>query len=144
MINKVILLGNLGKDPELRVTPTGVQVCQFSLATSEKRREPTTQQLVDHTEWHNIVTFGKTAELCSKYLKKGSQIYLEGKIQTRRWQDQNGQTRYTTEIIANNVKFLSRLSDKPGDDLDKDEEILQALQNADDLDIPNVEDDIPF
>ncbi len=140
-MNRVFLIGNLGKNPELKITPSGVQVCQFSLATSEKRRDPTTDQIVDITEWHNIVAFGKTAELCSRYLKKGSQVFVEGKIQSRKWQDAQGQTRTSVEIIASNVRFLSRNQEQP-EEFSKDEEILRALQAADELGDP--EEEIPF
>ncbi len=140
-MNRVFLIGNLGKNPELKITPSGVQVCQFSLATSEKRRDPTTDQIVDITEWHNIVAFGKTAELCSRYLKKGSQVFVEGKIQSRKWQDSQGQTRTSVEIIASNVRFLSRNQEQP-EEFSKDEEILRALQAADELGDP--EEEIPF
>lgn len=103
-INKAILVGNLGKDPELRYTPNQTAVCSFSVATTEKRKEGNTWK--DQTEWHNIVTFGKTAENCKNYLKKGRQVFVEGRIQTRKWQDKEGKDRYTTEIIANTVQFL--------------------------------------
>jgi len=104
-VNKVILLGNLGKDPEVRQTASQSTVCSFSLATSERRKDQS-GNWVDHTEWHNVVTFGKTAENCGQYLKKGRQVYLEGKIQTRKWQDKEGKDRYTTEIIGNIVQFV--------------------------------------
>ncbi|MCS6893772.1 MAG: single-stranded DNA-binding protein [Deltaproteobacteria bacterium] len=143
-MNRVFLIGNLGKDPELRVTPTGVQVCQFTLATSEKRRDSTTEQLVDHTEWHNVVTFGKTAELCSRYLKKGSQVFIEGRIQSRKWQDSQGQNRVTYEIVATGVRFLARTQAKEMDENSRDEEILRALSNADDLETVESDEEIPF
>ena len=104
-VNKVILLGNLGKDPELRYTTSQTAVCSFSLATGERRKDAS-GNWVDHTEWHNIVTFGKTAENCSNFLKKGRQAFIEGRIQTRKWQDKEGKDRYTTEIIASTVQFV--------------------------------------
>ncbi|MBN8549484.1 MAG: single-stranded DNA-binding protein [Deltaproteobacteria bacterium] len=104
-VNKVILLGNLGKDPELRYTTSQTAVCSFSLATGERRKDAS-GNWVDHTEWHNIVTFGKTAENCSNFLKKGRQAFIEGRIQTRKWQDKDGKDRYTTEIIATTVQFV--------------------------------------
>lgn len=103
-INKVILVGNLGKDPELRYTTNQMPVCSFSLATTEKRKDGAGWK--DQTEWHNVITFGKTAENVKNYLKKGRQAYIEGRIQTRKWQDKEGKDRYTTEIIANTVQFL--------------------------------------
>ncbi len=109
-VNKVLLLGNLGKDPELRYSAQQVPVCSFSLATGERRKDPS-GNWVDHTEWHNIVTFGKTAENCAQYLKKGRQAFVEGSIQTRKWQDKEGKDRYTTEILGNNVQFVGGARD---------------------------------
>ena len=105
-VNKAILLGNLGKDPEIRYTQSGGAVANFSLATTERRKQG--EEWTDHTEWHNIVVFGKTAENCGQYLQKGSQVYLEGRIQTRKWEDRDGNTKYMTEIVAFDVQFLSR------------------------------------
>jgi len=104
-VNKVILLGNLGKDPELRYTQSQTPVCSFSLATSERRKDAS-GNWGDHTEWHNIIAFGKTAENSANFLKKGRQCYIEGKIQTRKWQDKEGKDRWTTEIIANTIQFV--------------------------------------
>jgi len=104
-VNKVILIGNLGKDPEMRYSAQQLAICSFSLATGERRKDQS-GNWVDHTEWHNIVVFGKTAENCSQYLKKGRQAYIEGSIRTRKWQDKEGKDRYTTEIIANTVQFI--------------------------------------
>jgi single-strand DNA-binding protein len=106
-VNKVILLGNVGKDPEVRYTQSGTAVATFSLATSDRKKGPD-GQWADHTEWHNIVAWEKTAEVCSQYVKKGSQVYLEGKIQTRKWQDKEGNSRYTTEIVANQLVLLGK------------------------------------
>ncbi|MFH2007515.1 MAG: single-stranded DNA-binding protein [bacterium] len=105
-INKAILVGNLGGDPELRYTSGGQAVCDMRIATSEKWTGKD-GQLQERTEWHRIVVWGRTAETCNEYLKKGSQIYLEGRIQTRKWEDRDGNQRYTTEIVANKVLFLS-------------------------------------
>lgn len=104
-VNKVILLGNLGKDPEIRYTNSQTAVCSFSLATGERRKDAS-GNWSEHTEWHNIVCFGKTAENVSQYLKKGRQAFIEGRIQTRKWQDKEGKDRYTTEIIASTVQFV--------------------------------------
>lgn len=104
-VNKVILIGNLGKDPELRYTPGGQPVATFSLATTERRTDKTGQKK-ETTEWHNIVFFGKTAELVNQYLKKGRSCYIEGKITTRSWDDRDGNKKYKTEIIGNTVQFL--------------------------------------
>ena len=99
-VNKVILVCRLGRDPEVKYSQSGTAVCNFSAATSEKYKDKET------TEWHRIVSFGKTAEICGEYLKKGSQVYIEGRLQTREWEDKDGNKRYTTEIIANTVQFL--------------------------------------
>jgi single-strand DNA-binding protein len=112
-VNKAILLGNLGKDPELRYTNSQTAVCSFSLATGERRKDAS-GNWVDHTEWHNIVTFGKTAENCANFLKKGRQAFIEGRIQSRKWQDKEGKDRYTTEIIANTVQFVGTREGKGG------------------------------
>jgi single-strand DNA-binding protein len=106
MINKAILIGNLGADPEIRYTQNGTQVATFRVATTERWKSQD-GQMQENTEWHRIVAWGKLAEICGEYLNKGSRVYLEGKIQTRKWQDQNGNDRYTTEIIAREMKMLS-------------------------------------
>lgn len=106
MVNKAILIGNLGADPELRYTQNGKAVASFSLATTE-RRKGQDGQVQELSEWHRIVTWGKLAEICGQYLSKGSKVYIEGKIQTRKWQDQGGVERYTTEIVAYDMKMLS-------------------------------------
>ena len=99
-VNKVILVGNLGKDPEIRVTQEGTKLATFSVATSEQWRDKTTQERVDRTEWHRVVVFNeKLSEIVEKYLRKGSKVYLEGQLQTRKWTDQSGQERYTTEVV---------------------------------------------
>jgi len=105
-INKVILIGNLGKDPELKFLQSGQPVANFSIATSEKWKDKSTGETKEQTEWHNIIMFGKLAEIAGQYLKKGSSVFVEGRLQTRKWQDKNGQDRYTTEIIANEMKML--------------------------------------
>ena len=99
-INKVILVGNLGQDPEVRYMPNGNAVANITLATSDSYKDKNTGQLVDKTEWHRVVFFGKLAEVVGEYCRKGSQIYVEGKLQTRKWQDQQGQDKYTTEIVV--------------------------------------------
>lgn len=104
-VNKVILLGRLGQDPELKYTPSGMAVCNFSLATSESWNDKSGQKQ-ERTEWHRIVVWGKIAELCNQYLKKGSQAYLEGSLQTRSWDDKSGNKRYTTEVTARTVQFI--------------------------------------
>ncbi len=104
-INKVILVGNLGADPEIRYAPSGTAVANFRLATSETRVNKDGQKETK-TEWHKIVTFGKLAEICGEYLAKGKQVYIEGKIQTRSWDDKDGNKKYMTEIVANTMQML--------------------------------------
>ena len=100
-INKVILIGHLGRDPEVRYMPNGNAVANFSVATSESWKDKQTGENRDKTEWHRIVVFGKLAEIVGEYVKKGTQVYLEGQLQTRKWQDQSGQDHYTTEVVIN-------------------------------------------
>src|SRR5882762_8713656 len=109
-VNKVILVGNLGKDPEVRYLEGGAAVANFSLATSESYKDKTGKK-VDQTEWHNIVVWRGLAEIAEKYLKKGMQIYVEGKIRTRSWDDKEGNKRYTTEIVADTFNMLGRKDD---------------------------------
>ena len=106
MINKVILIGNLGADPELRHTQSGVTVASFRVATTE-RWKGQDGQMQEQTEWHSIVAWKRLGEICGEYLSKGSRVYIEGKLQTRKWQDQDGKDRYTTEIVAREMKMLS-------------------------------------
>ncbi len=112
-LNKVQLIGNLGKDPEVRAIPSGVKVASFSIATSESYTDKSGQK-VDKTEWHNIVMWRGLAEVAEKYLRKGKQIYVEGRLQTRSWDDQNGQKKYMTEIIADNIVMLGSAGDRGG------------------------------
>ncbi len=105
-VNKVILVGNLGRDPELRYTANGQAVVNFTLATTENWNNKQSGQKEERTEWHRIVAWGRTAELCAEYLAKGRTVYLEGRLQTREWEDKEGQKRKTTEINANTVQFL--------------------------------------
>ncbi len=105
MINKAILIGRLGKDPEVRYTPDGTMVTNFNLATDEQWKDKNGEK-VQKTEWHRIVTFGKLAEICGNYLVKGKLVFIEGRIQTRSWEDKDGVKRFTTEIIASDMKML--------------------------------------
>lgn len=105
-INKVILIGNLGKDPEVRYMPSGGAVANLTIATSENWKDKQTGQMQERTEWHRVVMFGRLGEIAGEYLKKGAKVYVEGRLQTRKWQDQNGQDRYTTEIVANEMQML--------------------------------------
>jgi len=108
-VNKVILVGNLGADPEIRQSPNGSVVANLNVATGEAWKDQQ-GQLQERTEWHRVVMFGRTAEIARDYLRKGSKLYLEGRLQTRKWQDKNGQDRYTTEIVAQEFQMLDRAS----------------------------------
>lgn len=117
-VNKVILIGNLGQDPELRYTGSGTAVCNMRLATNEnyKDREG---NLVEKTEWHNVVAWDRLAEICNEYLQKGSQVYFEGSLQTRSWEDRDGNTRYTTEVKAREMRFLDQ-RERPDTEFNQD------------------------
>ena len=106
MVNKVILIGNLGKDPEVRYSQAGAAIASFNVATPEtwKKQDGTKEEL---TEWHRIVAFGRLGEICGEYLSKGSKVFIEGRLQTRKWEDKDGNTKYTTEIVAREMKMLS-------------------------------------
>lgn len=106
MVNKAILVGNLGADPEVRYSQNGTAVANFRIATTETRKKQDGSR-EDLTEWHRIVAFGRLGEICGEYLSKGSKVYIEGRIQTRKWDDKDGNTRYTTEIVAREMKMLS-------------------------------------
>jgi len=114
-INKVILIGNLGADPEVKYTGGGSAVANLRIATTESWKDRNTGEQVDRTEWHNIVLFGRTAEIAGEYLRKGSQIYIEGRLQTRKWQDKEGQDRYTTEVVGNDLQMLGGRAGGGGD-----------------------------
>ena len=105
-VNKVILIGNLGQDPEVKYMPNGNAVANVTIATSESWKDKNTGESVDKTEWHRVVFFRRLAEIVGEYLKKGSKVYIEGKLQTRKWQDKNGKDNWTTEIIANEMQML--------------------------------------
>ncbi len=105
-VNKVILIGNMGKDPEIRYMPSGAAAANCSIATSESWRDKTSGEMQEKTEWHNLVFFGRLAEIVGEYCKKGSKIYVEGRLQTRKWQDKSGNDRYTTEIVVNEMQML--------------------------------------
>lgn len=105
-VNKVILVGNLGKDPDVKYLPNGGAVANLTLATSERWKDKTTGEEQEKTEWHRVVMFGRLGEITGQYLKKGSKIYVEGKLQTRKWQDKEGVERYTTDIVANEMQML--------------------------------------
>jgi single-strand DNA-binding protein len=136
-VNKVILVGNLGKDPEVRHLESGATVANFSLATSETYRDRNSGDRVTHTEWHNIVLWRGLAEVAEKYLKKGNQVYIEGRLRTRSWDDKDGNTRYTTEVLADNMTMLgsrtSGASESPTDPLKDYSSTSPASSDVDDL-----------
>jgi len=115
-LNKVILIGNLGKDPETRYAPSGDAICNLTIATSETWKDKATGEKKEQTEWHRVVFFGRLAEIAAQYLRKGSQVYVEGRLQTRKWQDKDGQDRYTTEIRADEMKMLGSRQGAGGGD----------------------------
>ena len=120
-INKVILVGNLGQDPELRYTGSGTAVCNMRIATSESYKDRDGNQ-VENTEWHTVVAWSRLAEICGEYLKKGRQVYIEGSLQTRQWEDKDGNTRYSTEVKAREMQMLGgRDGGGGGDDMDYDQ-----------------------
>lgn len=105
-INKVILVGNLGQDPDTKGMPSGMTVCNLRIATSESWKDKQSGEMKEQTEWHSVAMFGRLAEIAGEYLKKGSQVYIEGRLRTRKWQDKQGNDRYTTEIVANEMQML--------------------------------------
>lgn len=147
-VNKVILLGRLGQDPELKYTPGGAAVCNFSMATTEAWTDKSGQKQ-EKTEWHRIVVWGKLAELCNQYLAKGRQAFVEGRLQTRSWDDKDGSKRYTTEILANTVQFIGGATATTNTNVDKSFNQAPANENMNqDYQISNdahfAADDIPF
>lgn len=149
-VNKCILIGHLGQDPEIRYMPSGGAVAQFTLATSESWRDKQTGEMKEKTEWHRVCIFGKLAEIAGEYLRKGSQVYIEGSLQTRKWQDQNGQDRYTTEVVVNVGGSMQMLggnggnqagSQQPARQPQQSQQRQPAQQNEPPMDF---DDDIPF
>lgn len=137
MVNKVILIGRLGKDPEVRYTPDGTMVTNFNLATDEQWKDKNGEK-VQKTEWHKIVTYRKLAEICGNYLVKGKLVFVEGRIQTRSWEDKEGIKHYTTEIIASNMQML----DSKGQNKTTDTSSNTEAANINDGNVPI--DDVPF
>jgi len=134
-VNRVILIGHLGKDPEIKFTPSGVALAKFSLATSSRRKD-TEGNYTDYTEWHNIVLWRKQAEVAGEYLKKGMMVYIEGRIQTRSWEDDQGQKRYMTEIVGERMQMFPRKSEGDPSTAPKKEKTEEAP--------PAEEEDLPF
>ena len=153
-VNKVILIGNLGRDPDARNLSSGAAACSFSIATTEVRKNKDTGERIERTEWHRIVMFSRLAEIAIQYLKKGSKVYIEGKLRTNKWQDSNGNDRYTTEIIADSMQMLgSRADANTGDNYSRpaaNEQQQSApppnntSNTADKENYDSFNDDIPF
>ena len=150
-INKVILVGNLGKDPEIRYTASGSAVANVTIATTDSWRDKQSGEKQEKTEWHRVVFFNRLAEVVGEYLRKGSQVYIEGRLQTRKWQDQSGQDRYTTEIVANEMQMLgSRSGDQAStggfrkQPAQSAQAPAQALAQQPAADEDFQDDDIPF
>jgi len=115
-VNKVILVGHLGKDPDVRYAPSGQAIANITLATSEQWKDKNSGEKQERTEWHRVVFFSRLAEIAGEYLKKGSQVYIEGRLQTRKWQDKDGNDRWTTEIVANDMQMLGGRGGAGGND----------------------------
>lgn len=150
-INKVILVGNLGKDPEVRYVPNGAAIANITLATSESWKDKVSGEKQERTEWHRVVFFGKLAEIAGEYLKKGAQVYVEGRLQTRKWQDKEGKDRYTTEIVANDLQMLGSRGGSAGGESYSQEPVeagarerKEAPDTARATSGEDFDDDIPF
>ncbi|MGL4859493.1 MAG: single-stranded DNA-binding protein [Enterobacteriaceae bacterium] len=142
-INKVTLIGNLGQDPEVRYMPNGGAVANLTLATSDSWRDKQTGETKEKTEWHRVTLYGKLAEVAGEYLHKGSQVYIEGQLRTRKWQDQSGQDRYTTEVIVNVGGTLQMLGGRPSDGSTQQQNDSSQQNDRPPLDFDD-SDDIPF
>ncbi|PUE78417.1 single-stranded DNA-binding protein [Cronobacter sakazakii] len=146
-VNKVILVGNLGQDPEVRYMPNGGAVANLRLATSESWRDKQTGEMKEVTEWHSVVLYGKLAEVAGEYLCKGSQIYIEGQLRTRKWQDQSGQDRYSTEVVVNVGGTMQMLGGKQQSDQPKQQsQTTKQKPPSQQSSVPpmDFDDDIPF
>lgn len=145
-LNKAMIIGRLGQDPEVRYTQSNTAVANMSIATSERYKDKQ-GEWKENTEWHRVVAWGRTAEICQEYLKKGSQVYIEGPIQTRQWEDKDGQTRYTTEIKALTMTMLDSKGDGGGggnvpDKPDSSQPVSSSVDLNEDFD--DIDDDLPF
>ena len=151
-VNKAILVGNLGKDPEVRYLPSGEQICNITLATSERYKDKASGEYKENTEWHRVVFFGKLAEICGQYLQKGKKIYVDGRIRTNKWQDKEGNERYTTEIIGSEMKMLSGKDDSgrreapeaPGTMAEADKKKAATASAKTGSPFDDMDDSIPF
>jgi single-strand DNA-binding protein len=143
MINKAILVGNLGREPDIRFTSNGEAIANLAVATSESWKDKNTGEKIEKTEWHRVVVFGKLADVCQKYLHKGSKIFVEGKLQTRKW-DKNGVDTYTTEVVLSGWNCTLMMLDSKGDPVEPSEEVSESpkIQPVDDFE--DDMEDIPF
>ena len=144
-INKVILIGRAGKDPEMKYAPSGTAIANFTMATNERTKDKE-GNFTDHTDWHRVVAFGRTAEVAGEYLTKGKLVYVEGRIQTRSWEDKDGQKRYTTEIVCNNMQLLGSKSDNDSriDSPPENTEAVPDSKKEEDTTKAEEDDDLPF
>ena len=140
-INKVIVVGNLGADPDTRFMPSGNAVTNISVATSESWNDKETGERQEKTEWHRVVFFGRLAEIASEYLKKGSQVYIEGKLQTRKWEDKEGNERWTTEIVSNQMQMLG---EKMSQSASNQGNVTKQNKSSNEFVDEEFDDDIPF
>jgi len=146
-INKVILIGNLGRDPEVRTTQNGTKVANLNIATSDSWKDRTTGERKEKTEWHRVVIFGNLADIAERYLRKGSKVYISGKLQTRKWQDQNGQDKYTTEVVLQGYSSELTMLDARGGGDNMDSNIQKSDHQNDGWDSnpsSEIDDEIPF
>jgi single-strand DNA-binding protein len=143
-VNKAIIVGTLGQDPDVKYTATGSPVVNISVATNESWKDKQTGEQVEKTEWHRIVIFGKLAEIAAQYLKKGSQAYFEGKIQTRKWQDKEGLDRYTTEVVANEMQMLGGRQSSGSVPFEPPAKQASSPAKAETAAVDDGFDDIPF
>ena len=146
-VKKVILVGNLGKDPEVRYSPNGSAMANVTIATAESWKDKQSGEKQEKTEWHRVVFFNRLAEIVGEYLKKGSQVYIEGRLQTRKWQGQDGQDRYTTEIVANEMQMLGSRSGGSGDtswNQQPSNAPAQQSSPASAAPVDDFDDDVPF
>lgn len=146
-LNKAMIIGRLGQDPDVRYTQSNTAVANMSIATSERYKDKS-GEWKEKTEWHRVVAWGRTAEICQEYLKKGSQVYIEGPIQTRQWEDKEGQTRYTTEIKALQMTMLDSKGEGGGNGSsspkNKGSKPVSSSVDLSDSDVDDIDDDLPF
>ncbi len=146
-LNKVLLIGNLGADPDIKYSASGTAIANFNVATAERRKNRD-GEWEDYTEWHRVVMFGKLAEICKDYLRKGSKIFIEGRLQTRSWEDKSGQKKYMTEVVGSQMVMLDPKSQSaPSETSEPTEPAASQYENGQEPppdDLPKVDDDLPF